>query len=257
MTERKSTKTTVEAARMGGVYSFWPHELVMITDPKDKLYDQHIEEEIPDGAVVNVAAHGILQTARVVRRDGEPIVIAGHQRTKRAHVVNHIVSVRKYDGTLKSVRDSIKRIEGNEELVRRILQLAPKGVKVPAIVSTRTDEAHARAIKVAEQVWRRKEDPVAIQADEAQRMTELGFSVEDIATEMNISAATVRRYLKFDTSKPRERKKRGKATRPGAKQIQVFFAKVKDKLNKRERLLLEWILEGGSGVDCENAFGIE
>jgi hypothetical protein len=260
--DERKWRNSVERPKYGGVHAYSAHELVFITDPADKLYDKHVDEPIVLGGVLNTALHGVIQPIIVFVRkttDGrkDEIITDGHTRAKRAAVIDHVVGAHKYDGPLKSVRAAIEAIENDADMLKRVMTLAPKGVKIPGVVRTEAKgmtEAKAFGLKVSAQVWRRGEDTVVVQADQAKRLAELGWATPDIAAEMNLSVASINRYLKLDTSKPREKKKRGKATRPSAKQVSDFADQVVAHTTPREKAILKWITKGGSGKELAELF---
>jgi hypothetical protein len=245
--------------------SWDPNDLTLLTDPKDKLYDKHVEDEVPDEDVLNVAAVGVLQPIVIRKRehsDGrvEAVVIAGRQRTKRSLVVNALVG-QPYRGSVKAVHAAIKRMTtvlASIEIAKRVIAICPEGVRVPAVHRNRGDDASAREIKSVENAFRRREDPIVYLADDAQRLSELGRAPEEIAEAMKCSVATVRRYLKMDTSKPRKPpQRRGKATRPSVKQLVSLREKINGGLTEREKALFDWWQGDGSSTTVERAFGVE
>lgn len=248
------------AKRIDGT-SWDPAELTLVTDPKDPLYDKHIEEEVPDDAVLNMAAVGVIQPIVIKKRGDDAVVIDGHQRTKRALIINALIG-RPYKGKIQAVHDAIERMntkEESKEVAKRVVVYCPDGIMVPAVARNRGDDALARAVKASAQAFRRNEDPVAMAADEAQRHKELGRSPEAIAESMRLSVATVKRYLKMDLSKPRApKKKRGKATRPNFKQLVAWREKTNGELTKREICLLDWLMGVRFDVnDVYKAFDIK
>lgn len=252
----RSKHQAFEASRMGGAYSFDPSNLTIPTDPTDPLYDKRWSDPIPDGAVLDAAAMGVIEpvviSKRVVGKNTLAVVVDGIQRVKRTLVVNALLG-QQYRGEIQVVKDAIDRLKASP-IGRRVIELCPDGpLRVPTTVRAGTD-ADAYAAKVSANFWRH-DDPVSRRAEIAQRLQKHGHSVDEIAARMGgCSTMTVRRMLAIDTTKPREKKVRGGATRPSAKQVASLFEQVKGEITEREKALLKWILKGGDAAHVTEMF---
>lgn len=207
-------------------FSFDPADLTLITDPRDPLYDARVEDPIPLPAVLDAAARGIV-TPIVVRRVGElSVVLDGIQRTKRALVVNALCGVSKYSGNVSAVMQAIIDIKAGQELedslARRVVALAPNGLKVPAVARNGGSLGDAYAVKTALNEFRH-DDPIARKIQKAHRLAELGRTPDDIALDMGgVSHTTVKRWLARDPNEVKVRKLRGQAKRPGVPRIETI-----------------------------------
>lgn len=240
--DSRKKRQALDLARGASTYSADPSQLTLVVDPADVFFQKRVNDPVPDGAVLDVAARGVIEPVVVRKRDGESIVIAGRQRTKRVHVVNALVGT-PYTGPIVAVREAIKRIEGTE-LHRTITTLCPHGLKVPVIVRADKTEAEALATTTSSDFWRHDDNDRVRRAEIAQRMALQGFTAAQIAGTMGgkLSAATISRYLKIDLTKPPTAKKaRGKATRPPGRRIDEFAEKYSDTFTPREKKILAWI----------------
>lgn len=253
----RSKHQAFEASRMGGAYSFDPANLTLVTDPDDPLYDKRVEDNIPDGAVLDIAAQGVIEPVvvrkRVIGRNTTAVVIDGIQRTKRVLVANALLG-QPYRGEIQAVQDAIERLK-SAPIGRRVIELCPDGpLKVPAVMRADRTDAEAYDAKVSANFWRH-DDPVARRAEIAQRMQKHGRTLDEIAARMGgCSTMTVRRMLAIDLSKPREKHVRSVATRPSAKQVSSLFEQVRGEITEREEALLKWILKGGDAAHVTEMF---
>jgi len=234
-----------------GQISRWPHELTILTDPKDPLYDARVKLPLLDEAIMNLAAVGFVQAVAIRPRGSETLIVDGLQRTKRALVINHLTGTHEYNGPVQSVKDAIKRLSGADSAIgKRIVQLCPRGVKCPVIVNRSSNDAGVYAAKVSAN-WFREADPLVEQARKVQRLLQLGHSIEDCAEQFGCHVATIKRWAKMDTEKERPpRKARTKSARPTIKQI----GKVHESANGKVKALLAWVCGKGSFEDAIKAF---
>lgn len=234
-----------------GQISRWPHELTVLTDSKDPMYDARVKLPLKDEAILNLAAIGFVQAIAIRPRGSETLIVDGLQRVKRALVINHLAGAHEYDGTVQSVKEAIKRLSGDDSAIgKRVVQLCPKGVKCPVIVNRASNDAGAYAAKVSAN-WFREADPLVEQARKVQRLLQLGHSVEDCAEQFGCHVATIKRWAKMDTEKERPpRKARTKSARPTIKMI----GKAHETANGKVKALLAWVCGKGSFEDAVKAF---
>lgn len=200
-----------------GAPSVEPHELTVISDPTDPLYDHRLHLPIKDEAVLNLAAAGQVQPIAVRARGfDEMVIVDGLQRWKRATVINHLVGRRAYEGEVACILEAIERLK-NSTIGRRVVELAGGGMKLYISVYRGADKEALRA-KGSANVWR-EDDGKAEQIRKAQQMSRHGFSNAEIAETLGKTETTVERYLAADPDKPITRKKRGKSKRPGTKRL--------------------------------------
>jgi hypothetical protein len=206
-----------------GSPSAWPDELVVITNPRHKDYDERIlVVPVTDERIRNFVAIGQIQPVSVVIVGDDLVVNAGRQRWKRATVINHIVGVRPYTGKLDPVLEAINRIKGTD-FAKWIADVVPNGMKLQYALY-RGDEMEAGRASVSENE-QRDEDPRETKIRKAQRMAKHGHSEADIADAFGFgvdkaAVAKVKRMLKVDLSAPTPAPKtRAKPTRPSAKVI--------------------------------------
>lgn len=216
-----------------GIPSLLASELTFITDTSDPSYDDRIEDAIPIADVMDVAANGIGEP--VVIRQGagtDAVIVDGMQRTKRALVVDHCAGVRLYSGTIQSVKEAIEAITA-AGLDKRIMQLAPSGVKVPVKVDRGT-EAFGRKIALNEHRSGGSGDSIARKASKARKMEAHGAEHEDIATSFGVGVGTVKRWLSLPVDGLAKAPKIGAAKKPGGRVVKKFETTFGGLLSVRE-----------------------
>jgi hypothetical protein len=233
-----------------GSTSVDPHELTLITDKRDPMYDARVHLDVPDEDILNLAAVGFVQPVAVRLRGDDAVIVDGVQRVKRSLIINAVTGTRAYTGNVQAVKEAIMRLSRSDSAVgRRIIDLCPKGVKVPISVH-RGKEADAFAAKVSANEFRQG-DPIIEKARKAQQLNNHGHDAADIAAMFRVSAATVKRWLAMDTEKERgPKKKRAKSTRPTPARIQKTLGAVDMKeWSDEQRVLVQWLL--GKGTDAD------
>lgn len=199
-----------------GAPSVEPHELAVILDESDPLFDARLYLDIKDEAVLNFAAAGQVQPIAVRARGDEMVIVDGLQRWKRATVINHLAGKCEYVGSVKSISEAIERLK-DSPIGRRIVELAPRGMKLYVSVY-RGNEKESLGAKVSANVWR-EDDAISEYIRKAQQMARHAFNVEEIAAALGKSEATIEKYLNADPDKPAVRKKKGKHVKPGTKRL--------------------------------------
>jgi hypothetical protein len=206
-------------------FTYEPDALILVTKPGERFYSPTVEDPIPDGDVLDAVSRGIKLSLLVRKTAHGDVVVAGRQRTKRALVVNHILGVKKYDGPIKSVRDTIARIKGTP-IEERIIEIGtakwPKGLMLRAFAENGGSDLDAEAAGIAEDEIRRggSGQNNAIRAARARQLSESGYPIDKIAETMrDVSIVTLRRWINKDPGGKAKAGKRGKATRPGAAKL--------------------------------------
>lgn len=230
-----------------GAPSVEPHELKVITDPSDPLFDARIYLPLTDEAILNFAAVGQVQPIAIRTRGFDDLVVVdGLQRWKRATVINAICGKRRYDGTIEPVVAAIERLTMSG-LDRRIIELCPSGVKLKVSLY-RADDKISQLAKASANEFR-VGDEVGEKARKAQQMSRHGIEDADIATAFGVTGQTVRRWLALDLDAPKERKKRGKATRPSRKTLAGLAVELAHVGCPSFAAIIEWSL--GMRTDAE------
>jgi len=242
---QKPERADLQSLFKRGQTSVDPHDLVLITDKKDPLYDGRVHLPVPDEDILNLAAVGFVQPVAVRLRGDEPVIVDGVQRVKRSLIINAVAGVHPYTGNVQAVKEAIIRLSRSDSFAgKRIIELCAKGVKVPISVH-RGKEADAFAAKVSANEFRQG-DPIIEKARKAQQLNNHGHSAEDIAAMFRVHAGTVKRWLAMDTDKERgPKKKRAKSTRPTPARIQKTLEPgTESNWTARERVLVAWLLGG-------------
>lgn len=244
-----SHKKVVGGSRVDA-FGYAPHDLVLITDKKDDLYDERVEDEVPDEDVLNFASQGQLQNLVVRLRGSDPLVIVGRQRTKRALIINDLVGLHAYKGHVTSVLQATRRIRANGDLLKAIIEVCPRGIKrLTASMRNGGTDGTALGIATAENEYR-EDDPLERKIRRAQRLAELNVTVPEMCTMFKgVHRTTIQRWLKMNLSAPAKKKVRAK--RPNGKQVADLYEKVKKEGTKREQEIVAWFLGKGDAPDFE------
>lgn len=139
--------------------------------PEHPLYQDRIHLPITPEFVANIDTFGVKQNVLLWRQEGKLIVVFGRQRTRAARVVNE---------------DRIAK--GMAPL--KIPYIVARG-DIKDMVSYMTLENEARV-----------DDTPKVKGMQAQRMLDMGFSVEEIATRYACSPQTINNYLKLLEATP-------------------------------------------------------
>ena len=236
---------TSDIIKRGGP-SVEPHELTIVTDPDDPLYDRRLHLPISDEALINLAAVGQVQPIAVRPRGMGLVIVDGLQRWKRATVINMLTARQGYAGEVSAIHEAYNRCKASD-LGRRIIELCPAGIKLRVSVF-RADEKEAQRAKASANEFR-EQDPVSEKARKAQQMSRHGLEDEEIAQSFGVSGATIQRWLALDVDRPKDRKKRGKATRPSRKRIAEVAKFFSDHARTDASIAMQWAL--GLGSDDE------
>lgn len=153
---------------------FRPDQLLLVTDPKDVLYDERVNQPLDENMVKNVMACGILEPV-LIRRDGEQFkVVAGRQRVRWA-------------------------LEANKRLAKE----GKETVNVPCKLERITDDV-ALGILISENECRTNDDPL-IQADKLARFMAMGKTEAEAAVTFAKPAAYIKALLKLGDCSPKVR----------------------------------------------------
>lgn len=235
-------------------YTYAADAVVLITDPKDPLYDKRVTNPITRERVVNVATFGILQSLIFRKRGTEIIVNVGKQRTKTVLVINALLGT-PYKGDVKVVHEAIAEFSKDEELVKLVMART-KGVplRLPGLIRNSGDVASARLIVTSENSQRVNDSLQEAILRVQQNYEQHHIPVEDLAIAEGRSVASIKRWLNLDASKPRAKKTRGKAVRPSIKTITGFIEKHGSSATKREKVIFDWWLGKADMSDLVELF---
>lgn len=237
-----------------GTNSAMPHELRLITDEKDPMFDKRVLLPLSDEAILNQAAVGVVQALTVKVRGQEALVADGSQRCKRGLVINALNGSHPYRGALQVVKDAIERLRApDSEVGKAIIGLCPAAVKVPIIIF-RGDEAESYMAKTSANAIR-EIDAIDERARKARNLAQrFGKTNEEIGIALGCSSQTAARLLARDPDAKRApNKKRGATTMPKAKIRKVLDAGTPE-LSAREHLLVRFAVEGMATVGFDKEF---
>jgi len=161
-------KKLIDGAVRGDVWRCNPFAIRVATDPDHPLYDERNELPLDDSLARNVAANGVLQPIIVARDDDDAVwVVDGRQRLKAAC----------------AVRDEQERQGCAEKLLLR----------VPCVLRRGDDRRLYGALVSANEF--RRDDTILGKARKAQRMADLGASVDDIAESFGCGRDTIKNWV--------------------------------------------------------------
>ncbi|MBV8720991.1 MAG: hypothetical protein JO277_02505 [Candidatus Eremiobacteraeota bacterium] len=239
MADRKHHHPLEGGSRISA-YTFSPEELTLVTDAHDPLYDKRVGDPLKREFLLNIAARGVETAISVRRRGSENVVVRGKQRTKAVTVVNALACGVHYTGPVQAIHAAIREFGADADFVKKVTLFVKKPLKIRALPANAGDERDARLSMRAENAHRHgdaKADQIRFVQEEHEKY---GTPVEEIALNEGVEVSTVKRWLKTDLSERAKPKKRGKASRPSAKQIGELIEQVRGNLTERELMLLDW-----------------
>lgn len=151
-------------AKRQNLWMFDPEELRLAMDKDDPLYDVRGEEPPDERLVRNIMYHGVLEPVVIVKRPEGPTVVDGRRR---------VVAAR--------------------EASERLVEQGGDGVKVPCVLRRGSEGALAAVMVSTNEI--RKDDTVLNRADKAQRLLDLGKTLEEVAEIFGKSVQTIKNWL--------------------------------------------------------------
>ena len=149
-------KRAIEAPR-GDIYKVLPEDVVVVTDPKNPLYDERVHMPVPETLIRNIMAKGVLHQIRIRKNDEQKWeVVVGRQRVRATAEAN-----------------------------RRLKEEGKPPIKLDATI-VRGEDRDIYGVVVSENEHRTDDSPMA-KAKKAQRMEDLGSSEEEICNSFGIS----------------------------------------------------------------------
>lgn len=194
-----------------------PATLVIIEDPDHPLYDERVKMPLRESLVRNIMTYGVKEPI-LVRKNGEAVeVIDGRQRVRHALEAN-------------------KRLESQGE----------PSVRIPCVVEG-GDDRRLTGLMVTLNEQREQDTPL-VRAAKMQRLSDMGYTTEEIADICNIVAPTVKAYLKLEscTTPVRKAVEEGRISATAA-------AKLADLAREEQLAGLESLLASGATTAIQAA----
>lgn len=159
-------------AQRSDAFALEPEMFTLVTDPEHPLYDPRVHDEPEESLVRNVMVYGVIEPV-IIRKNGEKVeVVAGRGRVKAA-------------------------LEAN----RRLTAEGKQPIRVPAILK-RGQDADMFGVLISENECRREDNPL-IKSEKAQRLINMGKSVEEVAVAFGVKRQSVEAWLALgDVAKP-------------------------------------------------------
>jgi ParB family chromosome partitioning protein len=159
-------------AMRSDAFTLEPEKLTLITDPNHPLYDPRVHDDAEESLVRNVMVYGVIEPI-IIRNNGETVeVIAGRGRVKAA-------------------------LEAN----RRLTAEGKQPIRVPAVLR-RGPDADMYGVLISENECRREDNPL-IKSVKAQRLIDMGKSVEEVAIAFGVQRQSVESWLALgDVAQP-------------------------------------------------------
>lgn len=167
------SKRAFEVGR-ANLWMFDPSQLHLVSDPGDPLYDARIKLPLDEALVLNIMAQGILEPVVIVKREGNPTVVAGRQRVRAALEAN-------------------KRLQGNGHMP----------VRVPCVL--RSDDRACLGVMISENELRQDDGPLQ-KAKKAQQLLGIGYTEDEISVLFGVTKTSVRNWLQLAESPEEVRK---------------------------------------------------
>lgn len=161
-----SSKLSGMDSKHGDLFKVFPEDLILITDPKDPLYDPRIDLPVTNEQILNVMALGVKENILIARRGEKYVVVNGRQRTKWAIAANK---------RLKKAGDPLIRVPVTIEAGDEKKQL---GLMV-ALNEIRTD------------------DPIMTKVFKLGVLIDRGYTESEAATMFGVTETCVREWIKI------------------------------------------------------------
>jgi ParB family chromosome partitioning protein len=151
-------------AQRSDAFTLDPENLTLVADPDHPLYDPRVHDEPDEALVRNIMAYGVIEPI-IIRKNGDRVeVVAGRGRVKCA-------------------------LEAN----RRLTAEGKQPIRVPAILK-RGQDAEMYGVLISENECRREDNPLH-KAEKAQRLINMGKSVEEVAIAFGVKRQSVEAWL--------------------------------------------------------------
>lgn len=159
-------------AQRSDAFALDPEMFTLVTDPEHPLYDPRVHDEPEESLVRNVMVYGVIEPV-IIRKNGDNVeVVAGRGRVKAA-------------------------LEAN----RRLTAEGKQPIRVPAILK-RGQDADMFGVLISENECRREDNPL-IKSEKAQRLINMGKSVEEVAIAFGVKRQSVEAWLALgDVAQP-------------------------------------------------------
>jgi ParB family chromosome partitioning protein len=159
-------------AMRSDAFTLEPERITLVTDPDHPLYDPRVLDDPDESMVRNIMVYGVIEPV-VIRNNGETVeVIDGRGRVKAA-------------------------LEAN----RRLTAEGKQPIRVPAILR-RGPDADMFGVLVSANECRREDNPL-LKSVKAQRLIDMGKSVEEVAVAFGVRRQSVESWLSLgDVAQP-------------------------------------------------------
>ncbi len=238
---------TAKSLAKRGTPSAWPHELKLITDKSDPLYDKRVFNSVDDVAIRNMVLVKQIQPIAVRMRGDDMIVAAGRGRVKRITIINHLSGAHPYKGTLYPILEAIQRLKGSD-LEALCADRCPHGMKVQYVLNRGTEKEASGAM--ASENTMREDYTLDDKIRTVHTLCAQGFSAEEIISNGLVkgkSVATIKRWLKTDPDAikhPVDKRKAKLSSRPARKKVEAVMAAGEAEFSVKEAALLDWYMGG-------------
>jgi len=153
-------------ATRGTLFLLDPVALVLIDDSSDPLYDVRVKLGPSEGLIRDIATRGIIEPVIITKRGDKPVVVDGRQRVAAAREAN-----------------------------KRLVEAGKEPIKVPCVVR-RGEDAALFGVLIAANEHRLNDTPLE-RAKKAQRLIDMGRSIDEAAIAFGVSGGAVRKWLKL------------------------------------------------------------
>jgi hypothetical protein len=247
---------TAKSLAKRGTPSAWPHELKLITEKSDPLYDKRVFNSVDDVAIRNMVLVKQIQPVAIRMRGDDMVVAAGRGRVKRITIINHLSGAHPYKGTLYPILEAIQRLKGSE-LETLCADRCPHGMKVQYVLNRGTEKEGTGAM--ASENTMRDDYTLDDKIRTVHTLSAQGFSADEIISNGYVkgkSVATIKRWLKTDPDaiKPLSKtKSKSGPSRPTMKRIEKVMTAGEAVFSVTEAALLDWF-SGGKDSDLIKHF---
>ena len=157
---------TAFSAKRGSFFYLDPEDVLLLDDPSHPRYDSRVKMEIDEGMVRNIMMNGVIVPIVVRNTDGKPEATDGRQRVRCAREAN-----------------------------RRLAKAGKELHKVKAVIRGGTD-ADLFGVAVSANEHRHDDTPLG-QAENANKLLNMGHPEEDVATIFGVTEQTIKNWVKM------------------------------------------------------------
>jgi ParB family chromosome partitioning protein len=171
MDREKSRTEAFGAASRGQTFSYYPEDLVLVTDEDHPLYDERVHKTPKESLIRGIMRQGVIVPV-VIRKNG----------------------VRKNGKAIMEVVDGRQRVKATIEANRRLKQARKEPILVPTVCRRSDDGAAITCMVMTNE--HRIQDDIVTRAEKLKRYLERGYSEKDAKLAFGMGSRELAKYRK-------------------------------------------------------------